>query len=142
MLAVSDTGNGMAPDVLDEVFEPFFTTKEVGKGTGLGLSMVYGFLQQSNGHHPDRERGRPRHDRRLYPAEEQRSERQRRGAVPRRAPLPRGNERILVVEDDPRVRERRGGPVAEPGIRGHGRGRRDDAGWPAFEAAERRSTCC
>ena len=48
-IAVSDTGIGIAPEVLDRVFEPFFTTKEVGKGTGLGLSQVYGFCNQAGG---------------------------------------------------------------------------------------------
>ena len=48
-LSITDTGEGMTPEVLARAFDPFFTTKEVGKGTGLGLSMVYGMARQSGG---------------------------------------------------------------------------------------------
>jgi CheY-like chemotaxis protein len=102
MLAVTDTGLGIPPDIMDKVFEPFFTTKPEGQGTGLGLSMVYGFARQSNGHvsiYSELGQGTtvklylPRsHD-----AEDVLVD------IDQQAPLG-GSETILVVEDDEEVR--------------------------------------
>jgi len=102
MLAVTDTGEGIAPDMLDKVFEPFFTTKEIGKGTGLGLSMVYGFIKQSNGHvkiYSEVGRGTSI---KLYLPRARGS--QKEAATRRSVPGRRGHERILLVEDDNQVR--------------------------------------
>jgi PAS domain S-box-containing protein len=101
MLAISDTGSGMSPEVLERAFEPFFTTKEVGKGTGLGLSMVYGFVKQSGGHIKIRsEQGRGTTIRLYLPPAT--------GAIDPVAEASEeaegGSETILVVEDDAVVR--------------------------------------
>lgn len=105
MVAISDNGTGMSPDVLAKVFDPFFTTKEPGKGTGLGLSMVYGFARQSRGHiKVYSEIGHGTTVRLYLP----RSDALPLGAVPAAAndhPGVGGGERILVVEDDPDVRQ-------------------------------------
>jgi PAS domain S-box-containing protein len=104
MVAVSDTGAGMPPEVLEKVFEPFFTTKEVGEGSGLGLSMVYGFVKQSNGHVTiDSEAGHGTKVELYMPRSREAVTRKDAAKdTPKFAP---GSERILVVEDDESVRE-------------------------------------
>jgi len=104
LIAVTDTGSGMAPEVVARAFDPFFTTKGVGKGTGLGLSMVYGFVKQSGGHikiysEPGTGTTVKIYLPRFYGAEETIVE----GA--KAAPQPDGHgELILVVEDEDSVR--------------------------------------
>jgi CheY-like chemotaxis protein len=107
-ISVRDTGTGMTPEVLERAFEPFFTTKEVGKGTGLGLSQIFGFAHQSGGEvgiesevgvgttvslYLPRTQVEPA-EIRMHPAMQRRTEAE--PTVP--------GARILLVEDDPRVR--------------------------------------
>jgi len=116
MLAVSDTGLGMSPEVQARIFEPFFTTKEVGKGTGLGLSTVYGIVKQSGGYiwvYSEPDRGTtfkiyfPSVD---HPAEAMGSDRRPSNAL-------RGTETILLVEDDPQLRQLSSSVLAHCGYR-------------------------
>ncbi|WP_090058335.1 PAS domain-containing sensor histidine kinase [Luteibacter sp. 329MFSha] len=104
VISVTDTGVGMDEDTLSRVFEPFFTTKPIGQGTGLGMSMIYGFIQQSQGHirvHSRPGAGTtvalylpPCHDKEAA----ERSTRQDAAVSDGRG------QRILLVEDDPQVR--------------------------------------
>ena len=102
MVAVSDTGGGIPAAIRDKVFEPFFTTKDTGKGTGLGLSMVYGFIKQSDGHLKIySEEGHGTSIKLYLP----RSMGDMVDVEPPPAVDTRGgHESILVVEDDPLVR--------------------------------------
>jgi CheY-like chemotaxis protein len=115
MVAVSDTGSGIPEAIRDKVFEPFFTTKETGKGTGLGLSMVYGFVKQSNGHIKIySEEGHGTSIKLYLPrAAENRQEREPQAA----GELGGGGETILVVEDDPLVRQYASAQLAHLGYR-------------------------
>ena len=102
-IAVIDSGIGMPPEVVGHAFEPFFTTKETGKGSGLGLSMVYGFVKQSAGHvRIASAPGRGTTVTLYLP----RAPAALSAAAADEAPdeVVGGNERILVVEDDPIVR--------------------------------------
>jgi len=105
-ISVTDTGCGMTPDVLDRAFEPFFTTKPVGKGTGLGLSQIFGFAHQSGGEVGiESQVGRGTTVAIYLPRTEKAAEVRVHPAVQRReADVHIAGARILLVEDDPRVR--------------------------------------
>ncbi|MEH3107457.1 MAG: histidine kinase famiy protein [Sphingomonas fennica] len=99
MVTITDEGTGMSPEVLTRVTEPFFTTKDQGKGTGLGLSMVYGFMKQSGGTlRLYSEEGHGTTVRMLFPCEDAKAEPQG-SKPPRQMDDKRGNETVLVVED-------------------------------------------
>ena len=113
VLAVSDTGEGIAPDVLPHIFEPFFTTKEVGRGTGLGLSTVYGIVKQSGGNvwvYSQPGRGStfkiylPRVDEPALVV-----------AEPAQPAAESGAETVLLVEDEPALRD-----LIKIALSGHG----------------------
>jgi PAS domain S-box-containing protein len=104
MVAVSDTGAGMPPEIIARAFEPFFTTKEVGKGTGLGLSMVYGFVKQSEGHVRIYSELGVGTVVRLYLPRSKEVVTAAPAPALAAAALPTGTETILLVEDDNLVR--------------------------------------
>jgi PAS domain S-box-containing protein len=100
-LAITDTGTGMSPAVAARAIEPFFTTKPVGKGTGLGLSQAYGLVQQSGGaFHIDSEAGIGTTITMYFPALVARE-----GQVGASTDPNAGNDKALVVDDQPEVLE-------------------------------------
>jgi PAS domain S-box-containing protein len=106
MIAITDSGIGMSPEIIAKAFDPFFTTKEVGKGTGLGLSQVYGFVKQSGGHvkiysEPGQGTTVKIYLPRLLAAESDIVE----DITPAAIPLGEHGEVVLVVEDEPAVRQ-------------------------------------
>ena len=104
-LIVSDTGTGMSRETLGRIFEPFFTTKEVGKGTGLGLATVYGIVKQHQGWiDVTSELGIGTTFTILIPATHKSFDTNFDKATPR-PDIKGGNETILLVEDEPVLRE-------------------------------------
>ena len=103
LLAVSDSGEGMSEETLTKIFEPFFTTKPTGQGTGLGLATVYGIVRQVGGHvRVESTPGRGTTFKVYFP----RATGQPEAMLPQAPEAScRGSETVLVVEDDPSVRE-------------------------------------
>jgi PAS domain S-box-containing protein len=100
-MAVSDTGSGMDTETMSRIFEPFFTTKEAGKGTGLGLATVYGIVQQNNG--AIEVQSRIGHGTTFYIYLPRATDLGKTAPMKPATPVS-GNETILLVEDDDRVR--------------------------------------
>jgi CheY-like chemotaxis protein len=104
LITVRDSGTGMDREVQARIFEPFFTTKKMGQGTGLGLSMAYGVVQQSGGHIRLESRPGDGATFRIYLPRVAGSVAEPRPTLA--SPhLPRGNETILLAEDEASVRE-------------------------------------
>ncbi|MFT3671690.1 ATP-binding protein [Aestuariivirga sp.] len=123
-ISVTDTGSGMAPEIIEKVFQPFFTTKGPEKGSGLGLSMIYGFVKQSNGHikvysevghgttvkiYLPRLRGESKDIEPSLPANLQAQLKRELGSLPSAPAMTLTAEKrkqlVLVVEDNPSVRD-------------------------------------
>jgi PAS domain S-box-containing protein len=104
MIAVTDSGCGMTPEVKARAFDPFFTTKDIGHGTGLGLSQVYGFVKQSGDHVKIYSEAGEGTTIKLYLPRVHSAAREVEERGSKRASLTAGSETILVVEDDPDVR--------------------------------------
>jgi CheY-like chemotaxis protein len=96
-LRVSDTGDGIKPEVVDRVFDPYFTTKEVGKGTGMGLAVVHGIVKSHHGSiSVESDPGKGTTFKILFPSVEKKN----KGETKILQELPTGNEKILFVDDE------------------------------------------
>ena len=105
MIAITDTGMGMTPDVIARVFDPFFTTKPTGVGTGLGLSQVYGFVKQSHGHIKIYSEPRTGTTVKVYLPRHAGDAIESAGVLIPKIELGNTGEVILLVEDDPLMRQ-------------------------------------
>ena len=106
LLSVTDTGTGMAPEVIEHAFEPFFTTKPLGEGTGLGLSMIHGFMKQSGGYVTIDSRVGTGTTIKLYLPRHAAGETPAPDIMP--PALPQANRKqstVLVVDDEPALRD-------------------------------------
>jgi PAS domain S-box-containing protein len=104
-ICVTDTGTGMSREVIERAFEPFFTTKPLGQGTGLGLSMVYGFAKQSEGHlkiYSEEGQGTTI---KIYLPRHSGSAGSEESTDPADPPRAEAGETVLVVEDEPVIRD-------------------------------------
>ena len=104
-ICVTDTGTGMSREIIDRAFEPFFTTKPLGQGTGLGLSMVYGFAKQSEGHlkiYSEEGQGTTI---KIYLPRHRGSAATEEGGEATEPPRAEAGETVLVVEDEPVIRD-------------------------------------
>ncbi len=96
-LSVEDTGNGIPPDIIDKIFEPYFTTKATGEGTGMGLALVHGIVKSHGGEiYAESEPGKGAVFHVLLPIVEEEVTPTRE----KKRDLPKGNERILLVDDE------------------------------------------
>jgi CheY-like chemotaxis protein len=105
MLAVTDTGTGMSAEVIERATEPFFSTKPSGLGSGLGLSMIYGFARQSGGYLRIESNVGIGTTVRLYLPRASDSSAVMPSLPEAETPDPRGNEAILLVDDNPALRD-------------------------------------
>jgi CheY-like chemotaxis protein len=105
MIAITDTGSGMPPEIIARVFDPFFTTKPTGIGTGLGLSQVYGFVKQSRGHIQIYSEPNTGTTVKVYLPRFVGDDEEPKDSLPHKIELGSAGEVILIAEDDPLMRQ-------------------------------------